>query len=174
MLFRSPVDIARLVEEVTGLFDLKAQEKGLTLARRVHFDDPFLCCNRSRVRQILVNLVGNAVKFTEAGEVTLEAHAIETPGDQAPTLVFRVSDTGIGIPDDRLADIFDRFAQVDMAHARSYEGTGLGLAITKELTKRMGGTIGVESAVDHGSTFTVTLPCPEPEDDPAILATAMK
>ena len=119
--------------------------------------------DRGRARQILTNLLSNAAKFTEAGEITVHAHREDArKGD--PTFVISVSDTGIGIPQDHLEAIFDEFRQVKGSD-RQHKGTGLGLAITKKLTKLLGGTIEVASELGKGSTFTVTIPATHSETE---------
>jgi signal transduction histidine kinase len=116
-------------------------------------NDPIeLVTDPRKIRQILVNLLGNAVKFTEKGQITVSA-AVE--GNK---LVMRVSDTGIGIPAEFHEKIFDPFWQVDHGKTRAVGGTGLGLAVTRELASIMGGIVSVESRVGEGSTFTVSLP----------------
>lgn len=133
------------VEDVAYTLAKRAQEKGLELACLIHPDlTTDLVGDPSRLRQILVNLAGNAIKFTQQGEVVIRA----VPLAETETLVtvrFSVQDTGIGIPADRKAAIFDRFTQADGSTTRRYGGTGLGLAICKQLVEAMGGQIGVES-----------------------------
>ncbi|MCR5872906.1 ATP-binding protein [Phenylobacterium sp. J426] len=106
----------------------------------------------ARLRQILLNLLSNAVKFTEAGHVTLSLSADED------RLYARVADTGVGIPKDRQARIFDRFIQADSSVAKKYGGTGLGLTISSRLAERMGGQLTVDSEPGQGSVFTLALP----------------
>ena len=136
---------------------LRAHRKGLELACHVPatipervFGDPL------RLRQVVINLVGNAIKFTEHGEVVVRVTA-DSPGPEELTLQIAVTDTGIGIPAEQQATIFEAFTQADGSMTRRYEGTGLGLAITTQLVQMMRGEIWVESVVGRGSTFRVTV-----------------
>jgi Amt family ammonium transporter len=149
-------NLCNLVEDVTEMLAQKAAEKGLEVActhpgfpHRV-LGDPV------RARQILVNLVNNAIKFTEAGSVRI-VMTIEEQSQDRVIAHFAVTDTGIGIPADRMDRLFKSFSQVDASTTRTYGGTGLGLAISSELAAMMGGRIGVESTVGRGSTFWFTL-----------------
>jgi len=136
----------------------RAQQKGLELAWRVGPEVPdHLVGDPGRLRQMMVNLVGNAIKFTENGEVVLEVDK-EKDSEKGVELHFRVRDTGIGIPRDKQRMIFEAFTQADGSTTRKYGGTGLGLAITTRLVELMGGVIRVESEPDLGSTFHLTLP----------------
>ncbi len=110
-----------------------------------------------RVRQIVMNLVSNAVKFTERGTVQVWLSLSRTVGNRAEVHI-EVRDTGAGIPNEKLGEIFEKFTQADNSITRRYGGTGLGLAITRRLVEMHGGTIRVESTVGKGSTFSVTLP----------------
>jgi len=149
-------DLTETLDKVCELLGLHAHEKGLELACRVMPDVPTgLRGDPSRLRQVLMNLVGNAVKFTEKGEVVLRVERQPDSGQQL-SLRFAVSDTGVGIPGDKLTEIFESFTQVDASTARKYGGSGLGLAISKYLVERMGGRIWVESEVGLGSTFYFT------------------
>ncbi len=147
-------DLSACVEGVAELLYPRACEKGLELTAWI---DPALPArlrgDGGRLRQVLVNLVGNAIKFTSEGhvEVTVEAGPAGAPDDV--TLAFRVRDTGIGIPLDRRDKLFRPFSQADASTAREYGGTGLGLAISTQLVEAMGGTIGVDSVEGAGSTF---------------------
>jgi two-component system sensor histidine kinase/response regulator len=114
-----------------------------------------------RVRQVLINLVGNALKFTERGEVVIGV-TLTPPGKLENALHFTVRDTGIGIAPDKINLIFSAFSQADGSTTRKYGGTGLGLTITRRLIELMGGKVWVESQLGHGSTFHFTLPQPTP------------
>jgi two-component system sensor histidine kinase/response regulator len=146
------------VEGVADTLAQRAEAKKLEMACFVDDGCPaYVLGDPGRLRQILVNLAGNALKFTEQGEVVIRAELLsDSPAEV--TIRFSVADTGIGIPEDRLAAIFDRFVQVDGSTTRRFGGTGLGLAISRHLVERMGGSIGVESQPGHGSTFWFTLP----------------
>jgi signal transduction histidine kinase/ligand-binding sensor domain-containing protein/CheY-like chemotaxis protein len=136
---------------------LRARQKGLELSCGVEPDVPeALIGDPSRLRQVLINLLGNALKFTEKGSVTLRVQK-ETADQDSACLHFRVQDTGIGIPLEKQAHIFDAFTQVDGSIARRFGGTGLGLTISRQLVEMMGGRIWLESATGKGSTFHFTL-----------------
>ena len=146
-------DLVTVVESVGDLLKQRAAEKGLELNCFVDHHVPTrLRGDPSRLRQILLNLAGNAVKFTERGEVVVEAK-LEYETRETVTVRFEVRDTGIGIPEDRQSLIFDKFTQVDCSTTRKYGGTGLGLAISRRLVQMMGGDMGVESEMGKGSTF---------------------
>jgi two-component system, sensor histidine kinase and response regulator len=149
-------DLQREVEEVAALLASRAHQKDLELATFVEpgtptavRGDPF------RLRQVLVNILGNAIKFTKEGEVTLRAGLIEENSDTV-LVRFEVSDTGIGMTEEQRARLFSSFTQADASTTRRYGGTGLGLAISKQLAQMMGGEIGVESEPGVGSTFWFT------------------
>ena len=149
-----PVSLAKLSQATLDLFTPQAGAKDLGLTLDAEAGDLTLSIDPDRIRQILLNLVGNAVKFTGAGGVTLR-----TRHDGA-TLKVEVIDTGAGIPPDKQDRLFQRFSQVDGALTRAHGGTGLGLAICKGLVEAMGGEIGVESVVGQGSRFWFTVPAP--------------
>jgi PAS domain S-box-containing protein len=158
-----PFDLRNCVESALELVAASASSEGLDLA---YFLDPgtpsAIVSDATRLRQILVNLLNNAVKFTDKGEVVLSVDGEELgSGDGAVgrkhKLHFAVRDSGIGIPEDRLSHLFESFSQVDASTTRRYGGTGLGLAISKRLSELMGGTIWVESRVGEGSTFHFTI-----------------
>jgi signal transduction histidine kinase/CheY-like chemotaxis protein len=153
----APVDVRNLVEKAVGLLAVQAAEKGLRLFFTIDPSAPrTILADDMRLRQILVNLLGNAVKFTGAGEVSLTvAGSVEDGHDQ---LVFVVRDTGPGIPPEHQSRIFDSFSQVDPSISRKYGGTGLGLAISKSLAEQMGGSLSVESEPGRGSAFRFAIP----------------
>ncbi|TPM98374.1 PAS domain-containing protein [Mesorhizobium sp. B2-1-3A] len=155
----APFNLAEAIEDVATLVSTRAKEKDLELIVRVEprLENLFIG-DVGRIRQIVTNLLGNAVKFTDEGHVL-----VDVTGERVPTgtrLTISVTDTGIGIPEEKLKLVFEKFSQVDTSSTRRHEGTGLGLAITSRLVDLMGGEIGVESAEGKGSTFwfTVTLP----------------
>jgi signal transduction histidine kinase/CheY-like chemotaxis protein len=152
-----PFDLAALVEETTELLAPRAQTKALEIACYVEDGLPrSVVGDAARLRQVLLNLAGNAIKFTEHGGVAI----IVEPGSGQHEVRFLVRDTGIGIAPQAQARIFLEFEQADSGAARQYGGTGLGLAISKRLIERMGGSIGVDSTPGAGSTFRVSLPLP--------------
>jgi two-component system, sensor histidine kinase and response regulator len=149
-------DLRTTVEGVASNLAQRAETKGLEMACLVYHDVPVrLRGDPGRLRQVLVNLAGNAIKFTDQGEVVIRV-AKESETATRAILRFTVNDTGIGIPMDRRQAIFERFVQVDSSTTRRYGGTGLGLAISKQLAEMMGGEIGVESELGQGSTFWFT------------------
>jgi PAS domain S-box-containing protein len=150
------VDLREAVEDVVGLLAEQAQVKGLELAAVVQVDVPTgLQGDPGRIRQVLMNLVGNAVKFTQRGEVTVQARLVESTPDSALVRVD-VTDTGIGISPEVAARLFQPFSQADVSMTREFGGTGLGLAICKRLVEQMGGEIGLDSELGRGSTFWFT------------------
>jgi signal transduction histidine kinase/DNA-binding NarL/FixJ family response regulator/HPt (histidine-containing phosphotransfer) domain-containing protein len=151
-------DLVALVDDAVGILQAQADAKSLLLRCDLALDLPrYVRGDPTRLRQILLNLLGNAIKFTDRGEVRLDAVAVLVAPDRA-SISFDISDTGPGIPADTLPRLFQKFEQADHSTTRRYGGTGLGLAICKELVELMGGTIAAESRVGEGSTFSVTLP----------------
>ena len=155
-------DVQEYVENVLDLLAAKALEKGLGLFYRIAENVPLLVeGDGNRVRQVLLNLLGNALKFTEQGEVMVDVSRVEpdsTTDPQAVMVQFAVRDTGIGIPPEQQAKIFKPYAQADVSTARNYGGTGLGLNISHRLTELMGGKIWLKSKVGKGSTFFFAIP----------------
>ena len=163
----APCDLRDTLREVTDLLGPSASRKGLTLDVWYPQEVPSqVMADQSRARQILTNLIGNAIKFTERGRVAVNV-ACTGRADALATLRFSVEDTGIGIPVDKLGLIFEKFRQADGSMTRRYGGTGLGLTIVKQLVELMDGDIAVASQEGAGSTFTVTLTLPVCESTPA-------
>jgi signal transduction histidine kinase/HPt (histidine-containing phosphotransfer) domain-containing protein/ActR/RegA family two-component response regulator len=155
-----PFDLSASVDAVVSLLGPRAAERGLTLTSHVDPDLPrALVGDEVRIRQVTINLVGNALKFTEHGSVAVEVTSRRQTPDLA-AVTIAVHDTGIGIPAEKLGQVFERFAQAERTTTRQYGGTGLGLAISKRLVELMGGEIGAESEEGRGSTFWITLPLP--------------
>jgi PAS domain S-box-containing protein len=160
-------DLRTMVEDVLELLAEQAATKKLALVCRMRPEVPtWVAGDPGRLRQVLTNLVGNAVKFTETGEIVVRASRTEE-SDQEAVLRFEVSDTGIGIPPEVQSQLFQAFTQADSSTTRRYGGTGLGLAISRQLVEALGGTIGVHSTPGQGSTFWFTVrlakrPVPRP------------
>ena len=153
-------DCRQAVDDVVNLLSERASRKGLVLMHRTERNVPrAVIGDPSRVKQILTNLVGNAIKFTEHGEVRVTLSVAEREGDTC-VLRFEVKDTGIGIAPEALNHIFDAFSQADGVQRHRYGGTGLGLTIARQLAQMMGGTIGVDSMPNRGSTFWFTIRVP--------------
>ena len=153
-----PVDLQLLVSQVMFSMQHQAQEKGVALTLDYPETVPnFILSDANRLRQILSNLIGNAIKFTDRGGVKIEMSFIEK-NNLRTKLKMDIIDTGLGISSDKLDYIFEKFSQIDSIYQRKHQGTGLGLAITKELIERMGGKIEVVSELGKGSCFTVLLP----------------
>jgi CheY-like chemotaxis protein len=148
-----PFNLRDLIEEMLRSLAVSAHSKGLELACDVARDVPsHVVGDPVRIRQILTNLTGNAIKFTQTGEVVVEV-SVTSPRDSHPELRFTVRDTGVGIPKDKQAIIFDPFSQADGSTTRRFGGTGLGLTISARLVTAMGGTLTVDSEPGHGSAF---------------------
>jgi PAS domain S-box-containing protein len=154
--------LGAMIEELVELMSPRAQAKDLEIASLV---DPALPANvvgdAARLRQVLLNMIGNAVKFTDHGGVSV----VVEPGPWPDDVTFRVSDTGIGIAPELQARVFEEFEQADSGRTRRHGGTGLGLSISKRIVERMGGTIALDSTPGRGSTFSFTVTLPRAEDD---------
>jgi PAS domain S-box-containing protein len=158
-------NLRQMLDGVVQILGIQAKAKGLKFLARISQDIPeLLRGDPHRLRQVVTNLATNAVKFTERGEVVLEAE-LEKQDNRQVTIAFRIIDTGIGLRPEEISRLFQPFSQVDASRTRKYGGTGLGLAISKQLVELMGGTIGVQSIENLGSTFwfTVSLEIAEPE-----------
>lgn len=153
-----PFSLEEIINNVLDTMAALSSQKGLSLACKYNTGDmPYLIGDPSRIGRIIMNLVSNAVKFTDRGGVTISVICEPASPDDV-TIELRVSDTGIGIPGDKLTSIFDKFSQVDPSTTRRFGGTGLGLNITRHLVEMMGGQIIVESELGKGSVFIVSLP----------------
>ncbi|MCP4664629.1 MAG: response regulator [bacterium] len=173
-LVEQPFDLKACIEDVVELLATQAANKKLALHYRINPGVPaYVVGDVSRIRQILVNLAGNAIKFTNQGSVRISAVAEDPQDFEDPArfdLRFSVSDTGIGIPEEKQARLFRAFFQIDSSTSRRYGGTGLGLAICRRLVERMGGSLEVRSREGEGSAFFFTLPtraAPAPASEPA-------
>ncbi len=154
-----PFSLKELVEGVADSLSVRAFEKGLELVCYINHNVPDrLIGDMSRIRQVLVNLVVNAIKFTDTGEVFINLENIRPVDGDDVELQFKVADTGIGIPEEHREKIFDKFSQVDSSTTRTFGGAGLGLSISKSLVQLMGGKIWFESELGNGSTFYFSLP----------------
>jgi signal transduction histidine kinase/DNA-binding response OmpR family regulator len=174
-LSSSPFDVHQLLDGVSATMNGAALERGLELYTVMPDDHPAVFIGDDlRLRQILLNMVGNAIKFTPAGSVTIGvALEQQDEGDGRTTLHFTVADTGIGIPPEKLSTIFNNFEQADNTYVRKYGGTGLGLAICKRLTALMNGNLWVESRLSGGSIFHVTIRL-HPSTEPIEAVTAVR
>lgn len=160
-LEETPFNLHRVVKRTTEVFSLEARNKGIELTCIIGAGTPeFLLGDATVLKQVIVNLLGNAVKFTDEGSVTMSTEVISRESHRGHrdilTIRFKVADTGIGIPSSKLEAIFERFTQADGSTSRKFGGSGLGLSISRQLTQLMGGTLSVESITDEGSTFTFT------------------
>ena len=159
-------DLPALLEEVVELLASRAHDKGIELVLRVPPTIPTrLIGDPGRIRQITINLIGNAMKFTEAGHVFVSASASQLTNNRM-AITISVRDTGIGIPADRINHLFEKFSQADASTTRRFGGTGLGLAISRNLVELMGGALTAESVEGEGSTFSFTIVLPVDQDGP--------
>jgi PAS domain S-box-containing protein len=162
-------DLRLVMEDTVEMLSVRAHDKGLRLTCLVHPEAPSLLRgDPGRLRQIVVNLAGNAIKFTEKGEIVIRVD-VEWERDADVMLRFSVTDTGIGIPADRLSRLFVAFSQVDGSTTRRYGGSGLGLVISRQLSEMMGGSVSVESTPGRGSTFSFTAVLGRQPDTPRLL-----
>jgi len=156
-LRKVPFSPKQVFSSIEDLFKFQAQQSGLSLSIKWYDQFPeSVLGDELRLRQVLFNLVGNAIKFTEKGGVSVEGYAL--PGSEF--VLFSVADTGIGIPDEKIEAVFNAFTQSDGSYTRSYQGAGLGLSIVKRLTALLGGSLAVDSQVDKGTTIYLSLPLP--------------
>ena len=151
-------DLRYLMDSITGLFTLQAEQKGVEFVSFLGADVPvMLVGDPGRLRQVLVNLIGNALKFTHEGRVSVRGELLEADAGKA-RVRFSVADTGIGIPKESIETIFESFTQAEKSTSRKYGGTGLGVTISKQIVELMGGQMGVESEPGGGSTFWLNVP----------------
>jgi CheY-like chemotaxis protein len=166
-----PFSIQKCVANTCNILFPATKSKGLDLVCIVADNVPeTLVGDQARLNQVLTNLAGNAVKFTEKGKVEIQVVAGNSRPDGKREITFTVTDTGIGIPDDKKERIFGVFSQVDESHSRCYGGTGLGLAISKEIVELMGGTISFMSEEGKGTAFSFTVPLKEAGLEPDTLS----
>lgn len=159
VLHNDEFSVRSLVQNVVGIFQVSAQNKAISLDFSVHETCPkTVMGDANRLRQVLINLVGNAIKFTSDGGVTLRVTSVASASPPNCTICFEVSDTGIGISEQDQALVFERFVQVDNRSNREYQGTGLGLSICNMLVAEMGGALSVDSREGEGSRFYFSLP----------------
>src|ERR1019366_1880850 len=157
-LERTGFSLSDHLEKVMEMVAPRAHEKGLSMVYEIAPNVPNdLVGDPTRLRQVLLNLLGNAIKFTQSGEVTLRV-ALDANPSVPTALRFTVSDTGIGIPRAKLGQVFERFTQADSSTTRRFGGSGLGLTISKRLVELMGGRIWAESGVGEGSVFSLVVP----------------
>ena len=159
VLETKPVSLKAIISDIGSLLSTQIEAKNLEFITRFQPGLPEeLIGDEGRIRQILLNLIGNAIKFTNEGHVLVNVLGVRR--DDLFELEIRVEDTGIGIPPDKLEDVFEKFSQIDTSSTRSYEGTGLGLSICRMLTEKMGGGVVAESRLGSGSVFRVTMSLP--------------
>ncbi|MEJ7767730.1 MAG: response regulator [Chitinophagaceae bacterium] len=151
-------NLRKCIEDVMDVFATKSSQLGLELVYEIDLDVPLQIVGDSlRLKQVIINLVGNAIKFTNKGEIFIGVHLVKTLPGEKLVLRFEVRDSGIGIPEDKIQRLFKAFSQVDSSTTRKYGGSGLGLAISQKLVNLMNGEISVESESGKGSTFSFTI-----------------
>ena len=157
----APFELRALIDDVLGLLRVNAADKGLRLLTDVRLPQPcWVQGDAARIRQMMHNLLGNAIKFTDLGEVRLVVARDQADGPSEGALRFTIQDSGVGIPPEQLPMIFDAFHQADGSFVRRHKGTGLGLTITREIARAMGGEVVCVSELGRGSVFTITVPLP--------------
>ena len=161
-------ELGEILDSVVSVFRYQAEDRGLKMSWKIDQSLPrHFIGDKGRLRQILFNLVGNATKFTDSGSVTVDAYPLHTnPQSGLTRLYFSVTDTGIGIPEDKVTRVFDPFTQVDGSFTRKYKGTGLGLGIVRRLVSLMGGNISIMSEEEKGTTISFTIEV-TPREHPA-------
>jgi CheY-like chemotaxis protein/nitrogen-specific signal transduction histidine kinase len=169
-LTREKFDVGYMVKNVVSLLSMQSNRKNLAMHHDIDTAINYhLIGDPVRLKQILANLIGNAIKFTNAGSVKTLVREVERTGQKAK-LKITVEDTGIGIPEDKIGSIFESFNQLDNSYTKKYAGTGLGLSIVKSLTELMNGEVSVKSAIGRGTAFDIIIPfdvCePEPPEEP--------
>ena len=153
-LYNEQFELAELIKQCLELFKIQAEEKKLQLSAKITPGTPnFYIGDEGRIRQILFNLIGNSIKFTESGSINIKVFSLPHPQQNKQRLFFSVEDTGSGIPDDKIEHIFDSFTQVDGSLSRKYQGAGLGLSIVKRLVNLIGGNISILSEIGVGTTI---------------------
>jgi CheY-like chemotaxis protein len=155
-MYLEDIDISKMIDDVASTVTTLVQKNNNVLDLQVEENIGSMHADMTKIRQILFNFVSNAAKFTSDGKVSIAASAFKKDGE--PFVHFAVSDTGIGIPEDKLASIFEEFTQVDSSTTRNYGGTGLGLALVKKFAQMMGGNAWAESTAGEGSTFILEMP----------------
>jgi signal transduction histidine kinase/CheY-like chemotaxis protein/ligand-binding sensor domain-containing protein len=151
-------DLRQSIEEIMDMFSQRAAEQRLDLIYQIDFNLPrFVIGDSLRLKQVIINLINNAIKFTSKGEVFIKVYLSRVVNNDQLEIGFSVKDTGIGIPEDKLPSLFQAFSQVDSSTTRKYGGSGLGLIISERLVKLMGGNVWVESKLGEGSTFNFTI-----------------
>jgi signal transduction histidine kinase/CheY-like chemotaxis protein len=166
-----PFALDEVLDQALGIIEVQAGAKGLVLSKQIEAGTPaFVIGDPERLRQILLNLLGNAVKFTAEGSVTLSTRRLDAAetGDVA-SVELSVTDTGVGVAENMLGQVFERFTQADATVTRQFGGTGLGLSITRRLVEAMGGEVGASSVLGQGSRFWCVLPLPIVEDPRAVV-----
>ncbi|MCF2447164.1 ATP-binding protein [Dyadobacter sp. CY345] len=159
ILDKTNTSISELIESVSVIINQRANEKGIHYEKHLSSDLPeVIITDKLRISQILLNVCGNAIKFTEKGSVKIQAMPVSPIVDNLQTIRFTITDSGIGIPEDKVDKIFERFVQASESTTRLFGGTGLGLSIVKSLVQILGGTIKVESQFGHGTTFILDFP----------------